>query len=685
MSAHPNGRGGRGGAGLDRPALVRFGLMILAALVLVLGLAGYGVRSQTEALRHRNRVGLFRAVTLKLDTQIADTRGLLHGLVLDAGVSAELTAADRAELAERYEGMAAAIENAAGAGAGDVLTEAVTALADDVDAYVQASLAVEDVVATLGDAATADHPMVADAFAAWHDTYDTLTEEMRALDAVAKPISDQSVTDGEATGRRAIWFVAVSGAVALALLAGVWRRLFRTVDESAVMHAEVSRVSSMVENSPNPMVFCDLDLAVRYLNPAMETWLSRLAVATTVAPGEVIGRSIDDVHGTGTRLRALVSSGSLPQVIQIELGGETIEVTVASTADDDGRPSGVMVSWNVVTDAVRMRREADAAQVRELERARELQAGVDALVEVVSRAATGDLTVSVPVSGSDTIGQMGSALEKLLGDLRRSVTSIAGNSDGLAAAAEQLQAVAHQMGTNADETSQQVGLVTDTSVEVSRNVETVSAGAEELSASIREIARNAAEAAEVARQAVDAAKVTNETVTQLGESSAEIGHIVKVITGIAQQTNLLALNATIEAARAGEAGKGFAVVANEVKELAKETAKATEDISARIGAIQSDTQRSVESITGILSIIDQIAAFQDTIASAVEQQASTTSDIARNVSEASTGSMQITSNMEGVARAARGTASAADDSMRAAEELARMASDLEQLVGSFRY
>lgn len=182
-----------------------------------------------------------------------------------------------------------------------------------------------------------------------------------------------------------------------------------------------------------------------------------------------------------------------------------------------------------------------------------------------------------------------------------------------------------------------------------------------------------------------AATNTNNTVATLGESSAEIGQIVKVITGIAQQTNLLALNATIEAARAGEAGKGFAVIANEVKELAKETAKATEDISQKIEAIQGDTGRSVEAISEIATIIDQISEFQNTIASAVEEQAATTSEIARSVTDASRGASEITSNMQAVASAAESTSSGAADSQQASSELARMAAELQTLVGKFTY
>jgi methyl-accepting chemotaxis protein len=322
---------------------------------------------------------------------------------------------------------------------------------------------------------------------------------------------------------------------------------------------------------------------------------------------------------------------------------------------------------------------------REMAQSAELQSKVDEMLVALDRAASGDLTCTVAVTGDDAVGQMGIALSKLLGDLRRSISLIAGNSEALAAAAQELQVVSSQMGVDSDKTSSQLSSVSTASMEVSRNVDTVSTGAEQMSASIKEIANNASDAAEVASRAVEAARATNATVTKLGESSVEIGQIVQVITGIASQTNLLALNATIEAARAGEAGKGFAVVANEVKELAKATAHATDDITQRIKAIQTDTQLSVESITGIVSIIDQIAEFQDTIASAVEQQAATTNEIARNVSDASRGTIEITTNMEAVRDTADSTASGAADSQRAATELARMAFELQTLVAQFSY
>ncbi len=254
------------------------------------------------------------------------------------------------------------------------------------------------------------------------------------------------------------------------------------------------------------------------------------------------------------------------------------------------------------------------------------------------------------------------------------------NARNLNGASEELSAVAQQMSAAAEETSAQATSVSAASEEVSRNVQSVAAGSEEMTASIHEIAKNAADAARVAAQAVSVASSTNTTMTKLGESSADIGKVVRVITSIAQQTKLLALNATIEAARAGEAGKGFAVVANEVKELAKETAKATEEISGKIETIQTDTRGALAAIGQISSIINQINDIQNTIASAVEEQTATTNEISRSVAEGARGSNEIASNITNVAAAARETSVGASRSLKAAQALAHMAGELEKLV-----
>ena len=264
-------------------------------------------------------------------------------------------------------------------------------------------------------------------------------------------------------------------------------------------------------------------------------------------------------------------------------------------------------------------------------------------------------------------------LKQLLGKIEQS-------SGGLSVSSDELTEVSQQMAGAAEETAVQANVVSAASEEVSKNVEIVATSAEELMASIREISKSSNEAARVAKNAVTVAEQTNQRIGKLGESSTEIGKVIKVITSIAEQTNLLALNATIEAARAGEAGKGFAVVANEVKELAKQTAQATEEIGQKIGAIQVDTKDAVQAIGEITTIINQVNDISNTIASAVEEQTVTTTEIGRNVQEAAKGSGEITNNIAGVATAAKATADGAQKVQRSSQSVNEMAAALDQLV-----
>ncbi|MET0415574.1 MAG: methyl-accepting chemotaxis protein [Actinoplanes sp.] len=305
--------------------------------------------------------------------------------------------------------------------------------------------------------------------------------------------------------------------------------------------------------------------------------------------------------------------------------------------------------------------------------------------QVCDSLARGDLTHSTGLTTRDEPGQMGQALDTAMANLRETVLTINGSATSLAGASEQMSGVSQQIAASAEETTAQAQTVSAAAEEISRSVDTVSAGSEEMGASIREISQNATEAARVASEAVTVTAATADTMGKLGESSAEIGNVIKVITAIAEQTNLLALNATIEAARAGEMGKGFAVVASEVKDLAQETSRATEDISRRVQAIQADTGGAVTAIDEITRVIARISDFQTTIASAVEEQTATTGEMNRSVNEAAAGTRQIAQNITGVADAARLTSEGVSQTRQATTELARMSNELSSLVSRFRY
>ncbi|MFZ4791872.1 MAG: cache domain-containing protein [Candidatus Competibacteraceae bacterium] len=461
--------------------------------------------------------------------------------------------------------------------------------------------------------------------------------------------------------------------------------------EVAEQRKQVGWVMSMVQSAPSNIMAADRNLRLRYLNPAMEHTLRGLEQHLPVAMNELIGQPVDLFFRQQPELRRVVADPAhLPHKAIITLGNDFCELHFSAVHDRGGAYMGPMITWEIVTEVLRNERTIKDALDREKEQTQILQTKVDRMLKVVSAAAEGDLTQEL--AGTDganasagAIDRMAQGLDQLLATLRDSMARIGQTATTLAGAAEELTMVSHQMGGNAESASTKAIIAASAADQVSANVEAVATATEEMGASIREIAQNAAEAARVVTSAVTMAQNANTIVRKLGESSAGIGNIIKVITSIAEQTHLLALNATIEAARAGEAGKGFAVVANEVKELAKETAKATEEIGRKIEAIQMDTGGAVEAIGGISTIINQIHDIQITIASAVEEQTATTNEIGRSVADAAQGSAEIAQNITNVAQATQSTLSSANDVHNASGEMARMAAELQQLVDRFRY
>lgn len=305
--------------------------------------------------------------------------------------------------------------------------------------------------------------------------------------------------------------------------------------------------------------------------------------------------------------------------------------------------------------------------------------------ELFQAIAARDLTRHVELGTTDEFGQMVKLANEAVDSMRSALRSIAEQSDVLAGASEELKVVSEHMSANAEQTAAQAHVVTAASEQVSGSVQAMANSTDGLNASVREIARSTTDASEASSKAVMLAETADKAVNRLGESSAGIGKIVRVINSIAEQTNLLALNATIEAARAGEAGKGFAVVANEVKDLAAETGRATQDIARRIDAIRVDTQGAVEAIAEIRLFIGKMNELQASVASAIEEHSATTGQIARSLSEGVRGTTEISSNISGVAEAARHTSSGASDTKNAASELARLASELRRVLSQFAY